>query len=256
MNWLSWIIWVGPECTHKWPHKREVKGDLTGRRRHTEKTMWRWKQRFDWWDHQLDQQPPEAEKQTVDSPLRPPEGGKLCPHLEGGPDIPTPDFWIPEVEDNKILLFSIHQVSVNLLQQPQKTNTVAENNGNLFSYHSGGQKPEIYFTRQKSKEGRPHSSWELCKENPFPYLFLSCCYCFLSSGDCGPWLLSPSSSFNEHCSSLWFFFLMFAYLYLALTSLVAQMVKRLPTMWETQVRSLGWEDPLGKEMAPHSSTLA
>ena len=41
-----------------------------------------------------------------------------------------------------------------------------------------------------------------------------------------------------------------------LTSLVAQMVKRLPTMWETQVRSLGWEDPLEKEMATHSSTLA
>ena len=34
------------------------------------------------------------------------------------------------------------------------------------------------------------------------------------------------------------------------------MVKRLPTMWETQVRSLGWEDPLEKEMATHSSILA
>ena len=34
------------------------------------------------------------------------------------------------------------------------------------------------------------------------------------------------------------------------------MVKRLPTMWETQVRSLGWENPLEKEMATHSSTLA
>ena len=34
------------------------------------------------------------------------------------------------------------------------------------------------------------------------------------------------------------------------------MVKRLPTMRETQVRSLGWEDPLEKEMANHSSTLA
>ena len=32
-------------------------------------------------------------------------------------------------------------------------------------------------------------------------------------------------------------------------SLVAQTVKRLPTMWETRVRSLGWEDPLEKEMA-------
>ena len=40
------------------------------------------------------------------------------------------------------------------------------------------------------------------------------------------------------------------------TSLVAQMVKCLPTMWETRVRSLGWEDPLEKEMATRSSTLA
>ena len=39
-------------------------------------------------------------------------------------------------------------------------------------------------------------------------------------------------------------------------SLVAQMVKRLPAIWETQVRSLGWDDPLEKEMATHSSTLA
>ena len=40
------------------------------------------------------------------------------------------------------------------------------------------------------------------------------------------------------------------------TSLVAQMVKRLSTMWETQVRSLSWEDPLKKEMAIHSRTIA
>ena len=39
------------------------------------------------------------------------------------------------------------------------------------------------------------------------------------------------------------------------TSLVAQMVKRLPTMWDTRVQSLGREDPLEKEMATHSSTL-
>ena len=41
-----------------------------------------------------------------------------------------------------------------------------------------------------------------------------------------------------------------------MASLVAQMVKHLPAMWETQVRSLGQEDPLEKEMATHSSTLA
>ena len=38
-------------------------------------------------------------------------------------------------------------------------------------------------------------------------------------------------------------------------SLVAQMVKCLPAMWETRVWFLGWEDPLEKEMAIHSSTL-
>ena len=34
------------------------------------------------------------------------------------------------------------------------------------------------------------------------------------------------------------------------------MVESLPAMWETWVRSLGWEDPQEKEMATHSSTLA
>ena len=37
---------------------------------------------------------------------------------------------------------------------------------------------------------------------------------------------------------------------------MAQTVKRLPAVRETRVRSLGWEDPLEKEMATHSSTLA
>ena len=36
----------------------------------------------------------------------------------------------------------------------------------------------------------------------------------------------------------------------------AQRLKHLPAMWETWVRSLGWEDPLEKEMATHSSILA
>ena len=39
-------------------------------------------------------------------------------------------------------------------------------------------------------------------------------------------------------------------------SLVAQIVKRLPTMRETQVQSLGREDPLKKEMATHSVCVA
>ena len=39
-------------------------------------------------------------------------------------------------------------------------------------------------------------------------------------------------------------------------SLVAQRIKPLPAVWETWVQSLGWEDPLEKEMALHSSILA
>ena len=40
------------------------------------------------------------------------------------------------------------------------------------------------------------------------------------------------------------------------TSLVAQLVKNLPAMWETWVQSLGWEDPLEKRMSTPSSVFA
>ena len=41
-----------------------------------------------------------------------------------------------------------------------------------------------------------------------------------------------------------------------ISSLVAKTIKLLPTVWEIQVQSLGWEDPLEREMATHSSVLA
>ena len=46
------------------------------------------------------------------------------------------------------------------------------------------------------------------------------------------------------------------HLHLKSASLVAQSVKNLPAVQETRARSLGWEDPLEKEMASHSSILA
>ena len=49
--------------------------------------------------------------------------------------------------------------------------------------------------------------------------------------------------FKAHLKSLW-------------ASLVAQMVKNPPAMWETWVRSLCWHDPLEEGMATHSSILA
>ena len=46
------------------------------------------------------------------------------------------------------------------------------------------------------------------------------------------------------------------YLSISWASLVAQMVKNVPSMRETRVRSLGWEDPLEEGMATHSNILA
>ena len=57
-------------------------------------------------------------------------------------------------------------------------------------------------------------------------------------------LLKPSLDFEHDLASM------------LRASLVAQRLKRLPAIQETWVRSLGWEDPLEKEMATHSSILA
>ena len=62
-------------------------------------------------------------------------------------------------------------------------------------------------------------------------------------------MVHRKSLINVHCSAV-------TAVRRTKASPVAQRVKRLPTMRETQVRSLGREDPLEKEMATHSSTLA
>ena len=71
------------------------------------------------------------------------------------------------------------------------------------------------------------------------------------------WLSSSSSSMHIHT---FFSNLLFSYGWLnraaMLYELVAQLVNCLSAMQETQVQSLGWEDPLKKGMATHSSTLA
>ena len=53
-----------------------------------------------------------------------------------------------------------------------------------------------------------------------------------------------------------FFMVLLSHLWLVRASLVAQRLKHLPAMRETQLRSLDQEDPLEKEMATHSSILA
>ena len=66
------------------------------------------------------------------------------------------------------------------------------------------------------------------------------------SGDPGsiPWLgSSPGEGIGYPLQYSW-------------ASFVAQLVKNLPAIWETWVRSLGWEDPLEKEKATHASILA
>ena len=61
---------------------------------------------------------------------------------------------------------------------------------------------------------------------------------------------------NKICYCFHFFPIYLPWSYGTRSSLVAQMIKLLPAMWETWVWSLGWEDPLEKEMATHSSILA
>ena len=69
---------------------------------------------------------------------------------------------------------------------------------------------------------------------------------------------SKSNSSDQYLENILgcvlFLILRVSYIYTG-TSLVTQMVKRLPTMQETRIQSLGWEYPLEKEMATHSSIL-
>ena len=78
---------------------------------------------------------------------------------------------------------------------------------------------------------------------------------------------APALSTLSHASNLdWqslfilnfykLFFFSEVYLQESRACLVAQLIKNLPAMWETWVQSLGWEDPLEKGKATHSSILA
>ena len=78
--------------------------------------------------------------------------------------------------------------------------------------------------------------------NSFLSGFISCVGSFILAGN------DSRSDLNNNV-------LLWCVLLFPHSSLVAQTVKRLPAIWETRVRPLGWED-LEKEMATHSSTLA
>ena len=67
---------------------------------------------------------------------------------------------------------------------------------------------------------------------------------------------SCGDSGTQACLSLFSFSFELFILYWGIADPVAQRLKRLPGMRETRVQSLGQEDPLEKEMATHSSTLA
>ena len=108
----------------------------------------------------------------------------------------------------------------------------------------------------------PNASYttSTCLENTLPlfFWFILFCFCFFYFYFILPYntvLVLPYIDMNPPRvymrSQTWTQYIAFRRV-----SLVAQMVKHLPTMWVTWVRSLGWEDPLGKEMATHSSTLA
>ena len=89
----------------------------------------------------------------------------------------------------------------------------------------------VTFTSNLSRGGQRCAAWALLTVS---HLTGVLCLFSLPSGS------SQSISVAQNCRGL----------------MMAQTVKRLPTMRETQVQSLGREDPLEKEMATHSSTLA
>ena len=88
---------------------------------------------------------------------------------------------------------------------------------------------------------------------------VGCCSC---SPSFSGWLSTPPR--NSHgCLNIFQqvpfplkYLQLISFLFLGWASLVAQRLKHLPLMQETRVRSLGWEDPLEKEMVTHSSILA
>ena len=82
--------------------------------------------------------------------------------------------------------------------------------------------------------------------------------CFLSSQIMGYNSIVPhyGKHWNQSVSHIIYVYMYIIPVDIPRTSLVAQTVKHLPTMQKTWVQSLGWEDPLEKDMATHSSTLA
>ena len=125
-----------------------------------------------------------------------------------------------------------------------------------------------------SDSSRPHGlqPTRLCRPWDFPGKSAGVgCHCLLLRWvylSLSPLLLASllfsaicKASPDNHFAFLHFFFLGMvlvtaAYTVYIMTSLVAQMVKNLPAMQETQVWSLGQEDPLEKKMATHSTILA
>ena len=70
------------------------------------------------------------------------------------------------------------------------------------------------------------------------------------------WLVCPFWTQLVVDKEIPFIYFVIVHLIIFFTSLVAHMVKHMPTVQETWVRSLGQEDPLEKEIRTHSSTLA
>ena len=73
-----------------------------------------------------------------------------------------------------------------------------------------------------------------------------------------PWKVPSSKACisPNYCANLLLWKKILNKIFIYGASLVAQMVENLSAMWESQVQSLGQEDPLEKEMAMHSSILA
>ena len=141
-----------------------------------------------------------------------------------------------------LCLLELAQTHVHWWYHPTISSSVAHFSFCLQSFLASGSFPMSWLFPSSSQSSGASASASVLSMNPELISFKTNWFDLLSVKRT---LKSLLQHHNSKASILW--------CSLSLSSLVAQMVKNLPAMWEIWVRFLGWEDPLEKGMAIHSS---
>ena len=148
-------------------------------------------------------------------------------------DYSTPGFPV-------LFLLELAQIHVHWWYQPTISSSVAHFSFCLQSFLASGSFPMSWLFPSGSQSSGASTSASVLSMNPGLISFKTDWFDLLSVKRT---LKSLLQHHNSNASILW--------CSLSLSSLVAQMVKNLPAIWETWTRSLGWEDPLEEGVATH-----